>query len=370
MSPESLRGLTLRHGFLVATKFAAAAGLAAAVGALWIPQDVLSVIFIALICTRPAVSAVLRDAWEQVFASLAGTAVALLVFSVLGQGPGGVAIAAASAWALATALRWGGHSVVIVLLSVAYLGQPTTDPWLDRALLRESSLLLGVVVALLVNVAAAPWMGRYNLQVRFLLGIARVRELLLSSGRALQRGDLDSLAQRLAHFDREYAALHTIRDELNDLRRDAQIVPGWFSARSAGAAGWVSGAAYDLEQVIHHVQDVTGAARRLLAETGGTIASEDAELFEAASGALLAGAAALEAAAVGDWPRVEREAQAQVRRMQEMDTRIQAPATIGERLGPRLWVMVSVAAALNHIARLGLRLSEAGVNLKTSVRVA
>lgn len=370
MSPESLRSLTLRHGFLVATKFAAAAGLAAALGALWIPQDVLSVIFIALICTRPAVSAVLRDAWEQIFASLAGTGVALLVFSLFGQGPGGVALAAACAWALATSRRWGGHSVVIVLLSVAYLGQPTTEPWLDRALLREGSLLLGVVVALGVNVVAAPWMGRYNLHVRFLMGIARVRELLLFAGRALQQADLNSLAQRLADFDREYAALHVIRDEMNDLRRDAQAVPGWLSVRAAGAASWVSCAVYDLEQVIHHAQDVAGAARRLLLEGGGAIAPEDAGLFDAASTAMLEGAAALDAAAAGDWPRVERLARAQVRQMQELDTRIAAPDDVEARLGPRLWLMVSVAAALNHIARLGARLTEAGVKLQTPVTVA
>jgi hypothetical protein len=354
----------------VAAKFAAAAGLAAAVGALWIPQDVLSVIFIALICTRPAVSTVLRDAWEQVFASLAGTAVALLVFSVLGQGPAGVAVAAASAWALATALRWSGNSVVIVLLSVAYLGQPTTDPWLDRAVLRESSLLLGVLVALLVNIAAAPWMGRYNLRVRFLMGIARVRELLSSSGRALQRADLESLAQRLAHFDREYAALHAIRDELNDLRRDAQIVPAWFSAGPVAVSDWVPAAAYDLEQVIHHVQDVAGGARRLLVEAGGDLPAADAHLLSVASAALLAGALALEAGALGDWSRVEEVARAQVRLVRELDTRIEAPLDIDERLGPRLWIMVSVAAALNHVARLGARMGETPERLDTPVRVA
>lgn len=367
MAVESLRRLTLRHGLLVALKYAVAAGVATAVGTWWMPQDVLSVIFIALICTRPALSGVFRDAWEQIIASLVGTAVALVVFSVIGQGPLGVGAAAAAAWALATFLRLGGQSVVIVLLSVAYLGYPGDDSWLARALLRESSLMLGVLVALFVNLLAAPWMGKYNLQVRFLLGIGRVRTQLLVLGQALQKADNAGPGELLSAFSREVAGWNVICDELDDLRRDARFVPGWFSAHSAQDAEWVPNAARELEQVIHHVQDVAAATRGLWAEPEWN--ADNNVLLDVCAEALLEGAVALEAGAMGDWQRAECLLRVQVRHVRELDTRVQAPDDIDARLGPQLWLMIAVAGVMSHLARLSARMGQAPPGLRASVRV-
>lgn len=350
IAPRALWG----HRLLVAAKFACSGGLAAAAGARWVPGDVLSVIFIALICTRPAVSSALRDAREQVLASLLGCAVAVLVFAAIGHGPPGVALAAALVWALEARLGWGFNAFVIMLLSVAYLGYPSDAPWTERILLRETSLLLGVAVALAVNVLAAPWLGPLNLRVRLAEGMQRVQRFMETLATDLQQANPSTLGRTATLFDREYALLVELRGELADLSRDVRVAPLLPGATAASAAEVVQ-VAFELEQVVHHLQDATGAARSVIAGLEAASPPEDFLLLGTCVETLRAGATALAEVASGRSAQGGELARAEVRRLRELDARIAAPEEIDERLGPRLWIMLSLAAALGHILRVAQR---------------
>ncbi|MEB3328311.1 MAG: aromatic acid exporter family protein [Candidatus Sericytochromatia bacterium] len=342
------------HLVLVSAKFGAAAGVAAWVGTRWMPEDVISVIFIALLCTRPSVTGVLRDAREQVLASLLGTGLVVASLAALGPGPGGFALAAALGWGIGTWLGCSASGLVIILFSVAYMGLPGGAPWLERAWLREASLVLGVGVALAVNLVAAPLLARVNMAVRLQGSLAEVRLLLARLAEAVAAGDRAAVQRTFDRFDGTFGALSASRQELADLSRDAALLPWWWG----GASGAVS-AIEELEQVVHHVQDAAGAARALLAVPPQDVEPEDPMLLETCVASLRAGVEALEAVEAGRCGVAADLGRQTVHRLRELDTRLAAPAAVDARLGPRLWVLVSLAATLGHVARAAERLAEA-----------
>jgi hypothetical protein len=335
------------HLLLVSAKFGVAAGLAAWAGLRWTPEDVISVIFIALLCTRPSVTGVLRDSRDQLFASLLGTGLVVAALSALGAGPVGIAVAAALGWGLGTWLGWGINGLVIILFSVAYMGQPFEGTWLERAWIREASLVLGVAVALAVNLVAAPLLARANMAVRLGGGLIEVRCLLTDLAEAIAAGDRGAVQQACSGFDRAFGALGASRQELADMSRDAALLPGPRGASRAALA-----AARELEHVVHHVQDAAGAARALLAMPVEVREAADPELLATCVASLRTGVAALEAAEAGRYEEAASLARLEVRRLRELDTRLAAPPDVDARLGPRLWVLVALSAALGHVARV------------------
>ncbi|MEB3223545.1 MAG: aromatic acid exporter family protein [Candidatus Sericytochromatia bacterium] len=351
----SALGARRAHLLLVSAKFGAAAGLAAWVGARWLPQDVISVIFIALLCTRPSVTGALRDSRDQVFASLLGTGLVALAITALGAGPFAIAAAAAFGWGLGTWLGWSANGLIVILFSVAYMGQPFEGTWLERAWVREGSLMLGVAVALGVNLVAVPLMARVNIAVRLRAGIREVRDMLTRLAEAVDRRDREAVQRALAGFDRAFGALGANRQDLADLSRDAAMLPGGWLAPGGAVA-----AARELEQVVHHVQDAAGAARALLALPPEAQDAADPMLLATCVASLRVGVQALDAAEDGRHEEAAAAARDEVRRLRELDTRLEAPLDVDARLGPRLWVLVALAAALGHVARAAEGLDAVG----------
>ena len=286
------------HGVLVPLKFALAGGLAAAAAARWVPQDVISAAFVALLCCRPAVWSALREARDQIFATLFGVAITLVV--MLAAGPGAIAIGVGSGatWALGVALRWPYPTVIVALFSVVYMGVLAETHWTETATVRAASLLLGVAAALVVNVVTAPLLGRANFLIRLGDARAQVHELLASLALAARAGDLAALDLARQGFAGLYVSLGGIQADLADLRRDARLARELVRRPGGDGRDRAARAAYDLEQVVHHAQDAVDAVRGLLVAPEFR-AAEDAGVVAAAAGVLADAAAALARAGEG-----------------------------------------------------------------------
>lgn len=329
-------------------KYGIAAGLAAAAAGRWVPQDVISAAFVALICSRPAVVSALREGREQVLASLLGGAIAVLAITLAGPGPVALGLAAAATWAFASALAWGYPAVVVALFSVVYMGALTHGAWESVAITRFASLGIGIGCALLVNLLAAPLLGRANVAVRLNGARSAVRGLLGDLARATRAADPAGVAAVRAGFDGLYAGLGAIRGELVDLRADSLLVRGWVQRPGDGARDRATRSALALEQVAHHAQDAAEAIASLLTTPEDGL---DGALLAEAADALEAAASSLDHAAAGRLAETHAMATQAAQRVRERDATLEPPAELARRLGPRLVLLVALAALLDRIAR-------------------
>lgn len=349
--------LALRlHGVLVPLKYGLAGGLATAAAARWVPQDVISAAFVALICCRPAVVSALREARDQVIATALGVGVTVLVMLVAGPGTFAIAIGAAATWVAVGALRWAYPTAVVALFSVVYMGVLAQHDWAEWALVRAGSLLLGIGAGLVVNLLTAPMLGHVNVAIRLGTARGRVHGLLGALARALHAGDVGALdAARRAITDL-YGELGGIQGELADLRRDARLARGIVGRPGGRGRDRAARAAYDLELVVHHAQDAADAVRELL----GAPDEQDRALVAEAGGVLADAAAALALAGDGRYDEAVATAEAAARRVRERDALLAPPSIIERRLGPRLVLLVALAALLDHTARTAAALAGLG----------
>lgn len=336
------------HGVLVPLKYGLAGGLAAAAAARWVPQDVISAAFVALLCCRPAVTSALREGRDQILATAVGVGVTLLVMLASGPGAFAIAFGAAATWAAATVLRWPYPTAIVALFSVVYMGVLASHDWTETALVRAGSLLLGVACALVVNLASAPLLGRANFAIRLEHARAQVQGVLAALADATRLRDGPGLATARDGFAGLYLSLGEVQAEVEDLRRDAQIARELVGRPGGAGRDRAARAAFDLEQVAHHAQDAAGATQDLLR---GPRSPEDEVLLDEAALAFADAAAALARAGDGRFDVAVETARAAARRVRERDTRLAPPPEVEDRLGPRLVLLVALAALLDHTAR-------------------
>ncbi len=344
------------HGVLVPLKYGLAGGLAAAAAARWVPQDVISAAFVALICCRPAVVSALREARDQFVATGLGVGLTVLVMLVAGPGAFAIAFGAAMTWAVASALRWAYPTVVVALFSVVYMGVLAQHDWAAWTLVRAGSLLLGVGAALVVNLLTAPLLGHANFAIRLGTARARVHGLLQALADALRAGDAEALVTARRAFTDLYVSLGEIQAELADLRRDARLARGLVGRPGGRGRDRAARAAHDLELVVHHAQDAADAAHELF----GATAEQDRALVAEAGGVLAAAAGALAQAGDGRYDEAVATAEAATRWVRERDAELVPPSDVEHRLGPRLVLLVALAALLDHTARTSVALAGLG----------
>ena len=370
-TPSRWPALAIRlHPGLVAAKIGLAGGVATLLATRWVPEDVISAAFVALICSRPSLTSAVREARDQVVATALGVALATGVLLVVGPGAVAIALASTLTWLAAGRLRWGYPAIVVALFSVVYMGVLTHDSWTPIAILRASSLLLGVAAGLAVNLAMAPLLGRVNVAVFTATARDEVRGLLAALEAALAAGDAGSLAATRGRFDGAYAVLGQVRADLADLRRDARLARELLQREGPRARERAARAATALESVVHHGQDVLDAATALAVEglDRGSLAAPqaveapdraalaaarpvedpDRALLAAAQAACGEAIAALDLAAAGRYDDALARSQAAGRQVRERDAALRPPDELAARLGPRLILLVALAEMLDR----------------------
>lgn len=124
---------------------------------------------------QPSVSKALNNAWEQISVNILAILLAITLGLTVGSNPYIIGLAVILVIALANRIGWGGV-VGIGVVSIIFILDAPSEQFLEHALARSLSILLGLAVALIINQILAP--PRYRKMFE-----ENVRELLFDSSK-------------------------------------------------------------------------------------------------------------------------------------------------------------------------------------------
>lgn len=251
------------HRLLIAAKYGVAAAASVALGQLWVPKDLLSVSFVALVCLQPSIVSGFRRGAENFFGSALGLLCSFVVQLVLPISAWSVGLSIAVTYALCETLRWGFPTLVVALFSSIYMATYFQGTLTATVALRLTAVLLGFGVAVIVNAIFAYLAHRANYVVRLDAGLRAVARQLHAVSAPIGRRDAVALASALEGFGGTYRLLTALQDEVSDVRREFRLLPRP-GGLSLTEVYFGDRALRELEDITHHAQDVAAATLRML----------------------------------------------------------------------------------------------------------
>jgi uncharacterized membrane protein YgaE (UPF0421/DUF939 family) len=272
------------HLSLVTAKFGLTAFLAVLLAGWWVPKDVLSAAFVSLLCIQPTLVTGVRAGVEQLLASALGAVCTMGFVLLMPITPLTSGASIAVTYAIGAYMRLSPPAMVVALFSSLYMTLLAQDTPFHTALLRFQSVLLGVVVAIVMNAVFSPIFTKLNLAVRVRRSLEAVKAQLASLRAALVAREASALEAQLTAFQGTFGQLVAVKNDLADMRREFRL-PWRTGRRSYGEVYFSDRCLRALELATHHAQDVAMAALRLVRE-GGEPA--DGALVDAARDAMQA----------------------------------------------------------------------------------
>lgn len=150
---------------------------------------------------QPSVSKALNNAWEQISINIAAILLAIALGMTVGSNPYIIGLGVIFMIALANRIGWRGVGIGVV--SIIFILDAPSEQFLEHALARSISILLGLAVALVINQILAP--PRYKKMFE-----ASVSELLYDSSKFF----LESIDHYCSsHLYNEYLKVKTTKLE-------------------------------------------------------------------------------------------------------------------------------------------------------------
>lgn len=254
-------GLKAGHLAMVATKYGLAAVVAAGMAGWWVPEDRLSATFVALICCQATVVSGLRQGREQLLGSGLGAAAPLVIGLLPLPWEAKVGFAVAVTQGVCMVMRWPYSTVVVALFSTLYMCILSQHSLPGMALLRESSVALGIAAALAVDLLFAPFGQRPNLDIRLDRAYFLVEGALRALREAVSSGHSTAIAAQVSAFGPIFLELDQVVAEVADLQHDARFGRGPGVRR--GDMQRSESTVQELALLLHHAKNVGLAASRL-----------------------------------------------------------------------------------------------------------
>lgn len=259
--PRLRLGLTIRYLIVKAVLISVAA---LALGRLSNFEHPTMVIFAALLCITPAFYRGVRKGLRNIYATLFGAAVAiLLVYTVpipYIAVPAGVAILFVAAAGL-----WWLEQFPLALITFLYLVLPDRADLWEAGLDRFLSISLGVLIAMVISYLMTFFRYRelYLSQLRGLL--AEVASVMGDVTASVVDGDAQGLAGIDSRFHPLFRRLGMFEDEIVDLKKEFRV-----RRRSGGlsykAVSWMARIIDAMQGVTHHLRDIVSLGVDLMGE--------------------------------------------------------------------------------------------------------
>lgn len=345
------------HPGAVAAKYGVAAWLTDTLARWAVPHDRLSAVFVALICCQPSLVSGVKRGWEQILASATGVGTSAVLMALFPPGSWVIGLGIAITYAVGAAIGWPFPTLIVALFSSLYMGLYTQATVPGTALLRCQAVGMGVLAALVINLAFAPLLRGASLKVRLDATLGLVHDRLAALVAAIEAGKPVDVRDALGSWETAFQSVAGVEEDLADLRADSRLAPAQSGEPPRSARAEMAVRA--LEQVLHHALDVGNAVARLWEdppEDGPRLVA----LARASLGAATEVLACLRANDLAGGARLARE---QLMHVREVDRAVSPPRALDERLGPRLIVLVGLAELHHHLGRVAqamTRLDEGG----------
>ncbi len=217
--------------------------------------DLLSPAFASVLCIQPTVFTGLKRGWQELFVSLLGAVLSVIL--VLPYGINLITIPITVAVTIYIAIKLNlDESIPIAIFTVLYITLfPLQSIW-DTVKIRFLSILLGIGSASLVNYLISFIRYKYLFYTRML----RVSDIVYTKFSKLVEGiydkDIELLNSLLIEIEQIFRQISNLKNEIKDLRREI----AWrkhISGINETVAFYMERILANFEVIIHHTYDIS-----------------------------------------------------------------------------------------------------------------
>lgn len=246
---------TLINYHLYTIKSAIAGILSIMFATFLVPEDLLSASFAAILCIKPTFYSGIVFGKEQFLASFIGGIITGIILIFLGQNIYATGLALIIVMLICLYKRWNNYLTVAIFttLYMVLIPQETT---IKTVAVRISSVLLGVLVASLVNLVFSVITYKSFFYFRVKLASSLVFERLNNTIEGNQKANIQLLDNLYFDYEEIYSQLNGFGNELIDFQKELRVRKKFGVIREKEASV-LFGVIESLKVGVHYLHDIT-----------------------------------------------------------------------------------------------------------------